>query len=114
MSNLSNIKKYKNILKNKGGIYSIIKHDGSQQYIGSAKDFYIRLSEHLNNTKSNKPLQQDIEILGIKKFYWVIYEYFEYQTRKESSKALLELETKYIKHYPAGALYNSRSVNKDK
>jgi hypothetical protein len=69
ISKLENIKQYKKILKNKGGIYSIINNDGSKQYIGCAKDFYIRLSEHLNNTKSNKPLQEDIEKLGIKNFY---------------------------------------------
>jgi len=47
------IKSYRNILKNKGGIYSFVNTVNNNQYIGSAKDFYPRFIEHMNNKKSN-------------------------------------------------------------
>lgn len=53
LCNKGYVDSYKEILKNKGGIYSFIDTVNGEQYIGSAKDFYIRLNEHLNNKKSN-------------------------------------------------------------
>ena len=47
------IKSSRILLKNKGGIYSFINTVNGNQYIGSAKDFYLRLKEHLENKKSN-------------------------------------------------------------
>jgi hypothetical protein len=59
------------ILKNKGGIYSFINTVDGKQYIGSAKDFYLRLNEHLNNKKSRAcavNLQRAINKYGLDKF----------------------------------------------
>jgi len=56
INNINNedcIKSSRILLKNKGGIYSFINTVNGNQYIGSAKDFYLRLKEHLENKKSN-------------------------------------------------------------
>ena len=47
---------YRDTLKNKGGgIYCFINTVDNKQYIGSAKDLYIRLIEHL--TKKSRMLR---------------------------------------------------------
>lgn len=74
------IESHKEILKNKGGIYSFINTVNGNQYIGSAKDFYLRLNEHLNNKKSNRSLRRQsrhaLDKHGLDKFKWIVYEYF--------------------------------------
>src|SRR6478752_5297887 len=45
------------LLSKKGGIYSFLNKVNGNQYIGSAKDLYVRLNEHLSDRKSNKALQ---------------------------------------------------------
>ena len=48
INNLDNkdcIKSSRILLKDKGGIYSFINTVNGNQYIGSAKDFYLRLNE---------------------------------------------------------------------
>nr|AFD95910.1 intron-encoded GIY-YIG endonuclease [Talaromyces stipitatus] len=40
------------IKKNKGGIYSFVNTVNGNQYIGSVKDLYIRLLEHIRNKKN--------------------------------------------------------------
>lgn len=39
------------VLSKKGGIYSFINKVNGKQYIGSTKDIYLRLNEHLSNRK---------------------------------------------------------------
>lgn len=51
---------YRNLLKDKGGVYCFINTINNKQYIGSAKDLYLRLIEHLANKKSNIALQNAI------------------------------------------------------
>lgn len=51
LNNIDVVTSYKEMLKNKGGIYSFINAVNNKQYIGSAKDLYIRLCEHLDNKK---------------------------------------------------------------
>lgn len=97
---------YREILKNKGGVYSFINTVNGKQYIGSAKDFYIRLNEHLNNKKSNANLQKAFDKHGLDKFNWVIYEYFSYETKILSNEGLTKLETSYIKAFYFSTLYN--------
>lgn len=48
------------------------------QYIGSAKDLYLRLNEHLENKKSNSALQKAFAKYGLDKLKFSIYEYFTY------------------------------------
>jgi GIY-YIG catalytic domain len=69
IKNLNNkdiVKSYKEILKNKGGIYSFLNIENGKQYIGSAKDFYIRLLEHIDNRKSNIALQNAFTLSSTK------------------------------------------------
>ena len=79
------------MLRNKGGIYSFINTVNGNQYIGSAKDLYLRLNEHLDNRKSNVALQRAIEKYGLNKFNFCVYEYFTYESKIISSKALAGL-----------------------
>jgi hypothetical protein len=44
---------YREVLKNKRGVYCFINTVNGKLYIGSAKDLYLRLIEHLSNKKSN-------------------------------------------------------------
>lgn len=100
------INSYKEMLKNQGSIYSFINTVNSKQYIGSAKYFYLRLNEHLNNKKSNLNLQRAFNKYGLDKFYWAIYEYFSYENKRISNKDLTNLETSYIKAFKLNTLYN--------
>lgn len=84
------------MLRNKGGINSFAHTVNNHQYIGSAKDFYLRLNEHLKNRKSNVALssskkQKAIVKYGLDKFNFCIYEYFTYESKIISSKALTDL-----------------------
>lgn len=108
MCDKDNVDSYREILKNKGGVYSFINIVNGKQYIGSAKDFYIRLSEHLNNKKSNVSLQKAFNKYGLDKFNWVIYEYFSYETKILSNESLTKLETSYIKAFDFSTLYNMK------
>lgn len=107
--NKDTIKPYRDILKNKGGIYSFKNTVNGKQYIGSAKDFYIRCIEHIENKKSNSALQAAFIKYGIEKFNFVIYEYFTFESKIISSKALTELETTYIKKFDFNTLYNFKA-----
>lgn len=78
-------------MKNKGGIYSFINSVNGKQYIGSAKDFYIRLYEDLDNRKSNIALQNAITKYGLDKFNFCVYEYFTFKSKVMSNKALTDL-----------------------
>lgn len=104
------IKSYKDRLKNKAGIYSIVNTINGKQYIGSAKDLYLRLNEHLDNRKSNIALQKAIEKYGLDKFNFCIYEYFTYKSKVISYKALTDLETDYIKKFKFDTLYNFKAI----
>ena len=68
INNINNedcIKSSRILLKNKGGIYSFINTVNGNQYIGSAKGFYLRLKEHLENKKSNVALQKAFDKYGL-------------------------------------------------
>jgi group I intron endonuclease len=98
LSNLSDdnsIKSYKEFLKGKGGVYSFVNILNNKRYIGSAKDLYIRLIEHINNKKSNTALQNAFNKYGLDKFNFCIYEYFTYQSKVISHKSLTDLDTLY-------------------
>jgi len=106
LNNRDVIKSFKEILKNKGGIYSFINTVNGKQYIGSAKDLYIRLFEHLDNKKSNIALQNAIVKYGLAKFNFCIYDYFTFKGKIMSNKALTDLETSYISKFKFDTLYN--------
>jgi group I intron endonuclease len=110
LDNKDIVKSYKEKLKNKGGIYSFINTVNGKQYIGSAKDFYIRLFEHLDNRKSNIALQNAFTKHGLDKFNFCIYEYFTFKSKIISSKALTDLETNYINKFKFDTLYNFKEI----
>lgn len=65
LNDKDSIKSYRILLKDKGGIYSFINTVNGNQYIGSAKDFYLRLNEHLENKESNLALQKAFAKYGL-------------------------------------------------
>lgn len=101
------IKSYESLLRGKGGIYSLVNTVNGKRYVGSAKDFYIRLNEHLKyKNNSNVALQKAFVKYGLDKFKLYIYEYFTYESKIISHKSLTELETSYISKFPFETLYN--------
>ena len=101
------IKSYESILKGKGGIYSLVNTVNGKRYIGSAKDFFIRVNEHLKSkNNSNAALQKAFVKYGLGKFKLCIYEYFSYESRIISHKSLTELETSYLSKFKLDTLYN--------
>ena len=97
---------YRELLKNRAGVYCFVNTVNGKLYIGSAKDLYLRLIEHLSNKKSNIALQNAILKYGLAKFNFCVYEYFTYDSKVISHKALTDLETSYIEKYPFDSLYN--------
>lgn len=113
LNNINNedcIKSSRVLLKGKGAIYSFINTVNGYQYIGSAKDFYLRLNEHLENKKSNLALQKAFAKYGLDKFKFCIYEYFTYESKIISHKALTDLETGYINRFNFDSLYNFKAT----
>ena len=102
----SHISSKRTLLSNKAGIYSFINKVNRKQYIGSAKDLYLRLNEHLSNKKSNRALQSAIVKYGLANFEFGVYEYFSYVNKLTSNKLLTDLETNYIKKFNFNTLYN--------
>ena len=54
-----------------GGVYGLVNISDPnhiKQYIGSSKDLYQRLSDHLKGRDSNSRLQRSISKYGIEKF----------------------------------------------
>ena len=92
--------------KRGGGIYSFLNKVNGKQYIGSAKDLYLRLNEHLTNRKSNRALQAAILKYGIDNFNFCIFEFFTYENKATSLKSLTDLETMYIRKCKFNDLYN--------
>lgn len=107
LNNQDCIKSYEGMLKGKGGIYSLVNTVNDKQYIGSAKDFFIRINEHLKyKNNSNIALQKAFVKYGLDKFKLYIYEYFTYESKIISHKSLTELETSYISKFDFDTLYN--------
>lgn len=110
LNNEDSIESYRKLLKNKGGIYSFINIVNGRQYIGSAKNFYLRFIEYLKNKKSNVALQKAFKKHGLDKFNFCIYEYFTFESKVMSYKTLTDLETSYIKKFNFDTLYNFKAT----
>lgn len=80
-----------------------------KQYIGSARNLYIRYIEHMKNKKSNRALQAAFIKYGLDKFNFIIYEDFLFESKILSNKALTDLETTYIKKFDFNTLYNFKA-----
>ena len=69
--NLSFPENFKSELHRVGGVYGLINTYDSKkikQYIGSSKDLYQRLMDHLKGRDSNSRLQRSINKYGISNF----------------------------------------------
>lgn len=99
---------YSNRLKLSGqaGIYCFLNKISTKRYIESAKNLYLRLTEHLSGKKSNSALQLAFVKYGLKNFSYIVYEYKIYTTKALSHKLLTDLETVYIQSFPFERLYN--------
>ena len=106
LNNENHILSQRDVLHNKAGIYSFINKVNQKQYIGSAKDLFLRLKEHLAGKKSNSALQAAILKYGLDNFDFYVYEYFSYENKSVSGKLLTDLETTYIKRFNFINLYN--------
>ena len=100
-SDLSNLKLLKKDLSNLGGVYGLIHIKSSKQYIGSSKNLYIRIMNHIKGRKSNLKLQQSIKKYGLESFNLIIY-YFH----KDSTVLLTNIETTIISAFPFSSLFN--------
>ena len=72
LQNKDNILSKRNLLINKGGIYSFTNKINGKQYIGSAKYLYLRLNEDLSKRKSNRALQFAILKHGLENFHFCV------------------------------------------
>lgn len=101
LNDQAKVKSYREELKGKSGVYAFINTINGKQYIGSAKDFSIRLSEHLGARKSNIHLQRAISVYGKENFHFVIYAYAPYILPD-----ILLLENEFIQKFLFDQLYN--------
>ncbi len=108
LNNTDTVKYYINFLRNKSGIYSLYNEINGKQYIGSAKDLYLRLLEHIVGRKSNRYLQNAIKKYGLSNFTFRILEYIN---KPFTNKKLTDLETKYIGKFDFKNLYNFKSIS---
>ena len=73
LNDKTSIDLHRMVLKDKSGIYCFVNTVNNKKYIGSAKDLYIRLVEHINNRKSNVALQEAFLKYGLDKFKFKIF-----------------------------------------
>ena len=101
---LKNPNNFRSDLHKVGGVYGIVNISNPnkiKQYIGSSKDLYHRLMDHLKGRDSNSRLQRSIAKYGIENFKIYIY-YFHL----DASVILTDIETEVIKSFPFYTLYN--------
>ena len=110
LDKLESIKSFRSSLKGKSGIYGIYNTTNKKQYIGSARDLYTRLLEHIVGNKSNKALQRAIKMYGWNKFRFVIYEYYSDNNKANINTQLTDLETQYIGKFKFSMLYNFKKT----
>lgn len=106
LDDFSIIKSNRTNLAKKAGIYCFFNKISNKRYIGSAKNLYLRLTEHLSAKKTNNALQLAFVKYGLENFSFIVYEYCHYKDKVTSHKSLTDLETTYIKAFPFEELYN--------
>ena len=107
---LKNPNNFRSDLHKVGGVYGIVNISNPnkiKQYIGSSKDLYHRLMDHLKGRVSNSRLQRSIAKYGIQNFKIYIY-YFHL----DASVILTDIETEVIKSFPFDTLYNYKKEAK--
>ena len=68
------------------------------------------MNEHLYNRKSNSALQDAFKKYSLEKFNFCIYEYFTYESKIISNKALTDLESEHISKFKFDTLYNFKAI----
>ena len=107
LNDTSIVKSYLSFLKDKSGIYSLVHETNGKQYIGSAKDLYMRLLEHILGKNLNKSLQIAIKKYGLNN---ITFHILEYVNKPIINKILTDLETKYIAKFDFKNLYNFKRI----
>jgi group I intron endonuclease len=98
---LSNTNLLKKDLSKLGGVYGLKHVKSSKQYIGSSKNLYSRLMDHIKGRNSNLRLQKSIKKYRLKSFKIVIY-YFH----TNPDVLLKDIETTVISAFPFSSLFN--------
>src|SRR6266849_800592 len=104
LTNATATDKIKTDLHRVGGVYGLVNISDPKNiklYIGSSKDLYQRLSDHLKGRDSNSRLQRSISKYGIENFHFVIY-----YLHSDTTVILTDIETEVIKSFPFENLYN--------
>jgi|ERR1700753_1438089 len=104
LTSTSTTEKLKIELHRVGGVYGLVNISDPKnikQYIGSSKDLYHRLSDHLKGRESKSRLQRSISKYGIENFNFVIY-----YLHNDPAVILTDIETEVIKSFPFENLYN--------
>lgn len=99
-------------LYKKGGVYSFIYNgiDGkTMQYIGSSKNLYERMQDHLTGRDSNSRLQRSITKHGLDKFTFVIYYWHQ-----DPLVILTDMETEIIKSFLRLGGLNPCTISKER
>lgn len=82
-------------LKGKAGIYQIFNLENGKRYIGSSKDVYNRLHEHLHNLNNNKAHNKHLQLSWNKhgeiNFHFSILEYCDENIRFEREQYYLDV-----------------------
>lgn len=115
--NLTNYKNFKPDLHKVGGVYGIVNISARstkrvKQYIGSSKNLYNRLLDHLNGRDSNSRLPPTELLLtegsrvSIAKYGIENFKIYIYYFHLEPDIVLTDVETKVIKSFSFYTLYN--------
>lgn len=101
---LNNYKNFRSDLHRIGGVYGIVNTsdpENIKQYIGSSKDLYHRILDHIKGNDSNSRLQRSIAKYNIENFKIYIY-----YIHSDPSVKITDIETEVIKSFPFENLYN--------
>lgn len=108
LNDKSAVKSYRKVLPKKIGIYSFVNLINGNRYIGSAKNLYIRMYEHINSpNRSNLALQAAFIKYGLNNFKFEVLEIVDLSDK--DIKFLTDLETTYISIFNFNILYNFKS-----
>lgn len=111
LNDKSTVRSYRKLLSKRSGIYCFVNIVNGNRYIGSAKDLYYRMFQHINYpSRSNIALQAAFIKYGLENFKFEVLEEIIISDDNVNSKALTDLETTYISSYNFNSLYNFKSI----
>lgn len=113
--------KIETVLQNKSGIYMFINLNNGKRYIGSSKNIYNRIHEHihnLNNNKAhNKHFQASWNKYGEELFMYTVLEYCNEKIRFEREQYYIDVihpEYNLTSHVTANTEYSPTQEVRDK